>query len=140
MTSDEKLQQQHRFRKAQGKLTNSEITKMCKQIIRKEGHVSIYEKFNRVNKEELGKVISKLEGTGNYMLDKLPTGSWVLKKSPPKNSLRHDIKMAVVTSLLTLLVGYILWRVDNRSKSQEIQKLKDDMKVLIERTNPQGGQ
>jgi hypothetical protein len=39
----------------------------------------------------------------------------------------HDIILAIITAALSLLVGYILWRVDNESKKQDKQEIMNQL-------------
>jgi hypothetical protein len=58
---------------------------------------------------------------------------WNIRKNPTykkeswsdRNKFLHDVIIVLITSVLTLIVGIILWRLDKRSTSQEIQQLKD---------------
>jgi hypothetical protein len=135
MTDRAKEELGKKIRLAQGKLNKEEIVRLCKKAIKRDGHIEVYHVFSRANREELGKAISLMQASGVYMLDKLPTEEWILKKSPPKDSFRHDLKIVAIAAGFSLLSGYILWRLDSQSKRQEIQQLKDDVKVLIEKTS-----
>lgn len=73
---------------------------------------------------ERGKLVKELKGHINYLKYR------DRELNPEKHQLRHDLKLAIITGAITLLTGYILWLIDNHTKNQEIQKLKERLEVV----------
>ena len=119
------------IRKAQGKYTADEIVSICKKSIKKNGQVKIFEEFyNPLIKDNVELAISILSGNDKYMLDKLPSGSWIMRKNPHHKTMWHELKVACITGLVTLIAGIILWLIDNRSKNQEMRFIKNRLEKI----------
>jgi hypothetical protein len=113
------------IRRAQGRFSKKDIIDTCKLEIKKHGQIKIYEYFHFNSWSELERAIAILKSTGKYVLDHNAEGQQYLRKAEPKSNLKHDLKLALITGVITLAVGLILWLVDNKSRQNEIQELKD---------------
>lgn len=121
------------------------IIDYCEQYIAKNGYVRIgwavsesmkgrYFQGDGHAKAFYNSVSSKLVNTGKYVRE--PTtdvhGDWDVRLNPnykkeswsDKNPLLHDIIICSVTFVFTLIVGIILWTLDNKTKSREMEQLK----------------
>lgn len=96
-------------------------------MVREKGHANLDKDYSNLTVEDKEYVITQIQSGAKYMLDIMPySKNWVIKKNPNYvNHFWNDLKIAVIGAGLTLLVGIILWQLDKRSTSQEIQLLKN---------------
>jgi len=113
-------------------MKDSEIINIIKTVIVDKGQIDLKERFHSLPDKEIDRIISVVTGKGEYMLDKVPlTQKWILRKNPAyKNQMVHDIKLALFTAGLTLLIGISLWLIDKQDKNQQTQQLKDRLNKI----------
>jgi hypothetical protein len=106
-----------------------------KMLVKEKGHANLDKDFPNITDEKKEYVITQMQSGAKYMLDIMPLSkNWVIKKNPNYiNQWTHDIKLALITASLALIVGYILWRIDNQSKTQQIQQLKEKVEKVSQK-------
>jgi hypothetical protein len=56
---------------------------------------------------------------------------WNVRKNPLyRYQLLHDIKIVLLSSILTLAVGLILWLIDKKSQDQQLNLLKERLRKV----------
>lgn len=125
-------------------MKDKEIISIIESVINDRGQIDLKERFHSLPDKEIDRIVSVVTGDGKYMLDITPnTKAWVLRKNPAykkeswsdRNKFLHDIIIVLITATLSLLVGILLWRLDKRSTSQEIQQLKDRLDKIENLSN-----
>lgn len=116
-------------------MNDKEIVSIAEKIIADKGQIDFNKHFPSLPPDERDRLISLISGRGKYMLDKVPnTEAWILRKNPAyKNQWSHDVKLALFTATLSLIVGGILWRLDSREKTQQVQQLQEQLKSVSDK-------
>lgn len=120
----------------------SQFLKYLEPKIKHDGSVGLQQAINEFWKGEftatidvMEQVTGRLHATGRYLVEKGEgTGNMLIRRNPIyKNQWLHDFKLALISAGLALLVGIILWLIDNRSKHQEMLQIQQQVKKVSDR-------
>lgn len=121
----------HELRRNLVHYSKEEIIEICLKEISEKGYVFLKEKFPNTSEDALDMAVPDLVNSGKLMVDPTPfQKKWVIRKNHNYKSKHYDFKIQLFTALLTLIIGILLWLIDNQSKLQEIQGLKNRLEKI----------
>lgn len=112
----------------------AEIISLMKQHIEDNDSVRVGWAVEQVLKSKqqnhiLDKVSAAITKTNKYIRESANPNfayDWNIRKNPLyRYQLLHDIKIILVSSILTLAIGVILWLLNKKSQDQELNLLKE---------------
>ena len=114
----------------------SEIISYIKQFIDKHDSVRVGYAAEQVLKTKpqnhiLDKVSAAITKTNKYIREPANPNfpyDWNIRKNPLyKYQFRHDIIIILISSILSLAVGIILWSINRESQDKEMLQLKEQL-------------
>jgi hypothetical protein len=117
-------------------MNQSEIIEKASEMIEDKGHVCLQDAFPELTHAEIEAVISRMESSGKWMLDKTPlNGKWVVRKKAGYTKkgfwARHPFYEKIAIVLIAALIGFALNLILARSKeqSQLLKELQQDSAI-----------
>jgi hypothetical protein len=123
------------IRIAQGKYNSAEIIEIALKELSEKGFIILRRRFPDAETTQLDLSIHSIIKDNKYIVDRSPfSKEWTIEKNPNYiNQFWHEVKIAIIGAVLTLVIGIVLWQLDKRSTTQDIQLLKDELKLVNQR-------